>query len=238
MSSSVTVDARRRYRCIVAICRPVPFALSCGSLGCRMLIWNTEFMRYAYPAIFSEEQDGVTVTFPDVPEAITWGATRPEARERAADALISALSTYVEENRPNPKPSPARGRDVVSVTALEATKLALHDAMLAAWPVQPRAGWSARAGRKGGPSPARSAAAQCHRCCRSRAPLPRQARGSHRAGCRLRSRLDHGRIPNRYYDAVRGPLPRRASWPRSRSRVVPSSLAARWRSTLRPCAAA
>src|ERR1700693_3497510 len=97
-----------------------------------MLIWNTESMRYRYPAIFSEEQDGVTVTFPDVREAIAWGATRPEARERAADALISALSTYVEENRPSPKPSPARGRDVVSVTALEATKLALHDAMLAA----------------------------------------------------------------------------------------------------------
>jgi antitoxin HicB len=97
-----------------------------------MPIWNSEFMRYAYPAIFSGEPDGVTVMFPDVPEALTWGATRAEAWERAADALISALSIHVEENRPNPKPSPARGRDVVSVTALEATKLALHDAMLAA----------------------------------------------------------------------------------------------------------
>ena len=38
----------------------------------------------------------------------------------------------MEDNRPNPKPSAARGRSVVSVTALEATKLALHDAMLAA----------------------------------------------------------------------------------------------------------
>ena len=89
-------------------------------------------MHYGYPAILSEEQDGVTVTFPDVPEAVTWGTTRSEAREHAADALISALSAYVEENRPNPKPSPTRGRDVVLVTALEATKLALHDAMLAA----------------------------------------------------------------------------------------------------------
>lgn len=89
-------------------------------------------MRYGYPAIFSEERDGVTVTFPDVPEAVTWGATRSEAREHAGDALISALSAYVEENRSSPKPSPARGRDVVSVTALEAMKLALHDAMLAA----------------------------------------------------------------------------------------------------------
>jgi len=46
--------------------------------------------------------------------------------------LISALSAYVEENRPIPKPSPARGREIVSVAALEAMKLALHDAMLAA----------------------------------------------------------------------------------------------------------
>ena len=89
-------------------------------------------MRYGYPAIFSEERDGITVTFPDVPEAVTWGATLLQARQHAADALISALSAYVEENRPSPKPSPPRGREIVSVTALEAMKLALHDAMLAA----------------------------------------------------------------------------------------------------------
>jgi antitoxin HicB len=88
-------------------------------------------MRYAYPARFAEEPDGVTATFPDVPEAVTGGATRAEAEGRAADALISALSVYAEENGPNPKPSAPRGRPVVFVTALEAAKLALHDAMLA-----------------------------------------------------------------------------------------------------------
>ncbi len=89
-------------------------------------------MRYAYPAIFSEAPDGVSVSFPDVPEAITWGATQEEARERAGDALISALSVYVEEGRYSPKPSAARGREVVAVSALEAIKLALHDAMVEA----------------------------------------------------------------------------------------------------------
>ena len=89
-------------------------------------------MRYAYPAILAEAPDGVTVTFPDVPEAVTCAATRAEAEVRAADALLSTLSAYIEENRPNPKPSAARGRPVVSVTAPEATKLALHNAMLAA----------------------------------------------------------------------------------------------------------
>jgi antitoxin HicB len=89
-------------------------------------------MRYGYPAIFSEEPDGVTVRFPDVPEAVTWGATRAEAMEHAAHALVSALSVYVDASRPTPKPSAARGRTIVSVTALEAMKLALHDAMVTA----------------------------------------------------------------------------------------------------------
>ncbi len=89
-------------------------------------------MRYAYPANVLQEADGVTVTFPDVTEAITCGTTPTEALERAADALISALATYVEDDRATPPPSTSRGRPVTGVTALEATKLALHDAMLAA----------------------------------------------------------------------------------------------------------
>jgi antitoxin HicB len=89
-------------------------------------------MRYAYPANVQQEAEGVTVTFPGVPEAITCGTTPAEALERAADALVSALATYVEDDRATPSPSAPRGRPVIGVTALEATKLALHDAMLAA----------------------------------------------------------------------------------------------------------
>lgn len=87
-------------------------------------------MRFAYPADILEEADGVTVTFPDVPEAITSGETRAEALERAADALISALSGYVDAGEHVPRPSADRGRPAVSVMALEAAKLALHEAML------------------------------------------------------------------------------------------------------------
>lgn len=89
-------------------------------------------MRFAYPIEINEAADGITVTFPDVPEAITDGATRAEAIERAADALVSALSFYVEEGEALPRPSPAKGRMMVSVTALEAVKLALHEAMIEA----------------------------------------------------------------------------------------------------------
>lgn len=89
-------------------------------------------MRYAYAAELLEEPDGITVTFPDMPGAITCGDTREEALERAEDALISMTAALVEDNRPIPHPSPARGRPLVSVPALAAAKLALHDAMLSA----------------------------------------------------------------------------------------------------------
>jgi Uncharacterised protein family (UPF0150). len=89
-------------------------------------------MRFAYPIEVNEAADGVTIAFPDVPEAVTDGGTRAEAIERAADALVSALSFYVEDGEPLPRPSPAKGRPMISVTALEAAKLALHDAMIEA----------------------------------------------------------------------------------------------------------
>lgn len=87
-------------------------------------------MRFAYPAALSVARDVVTVTFPDVPGTITAGATEAEALAHAADALVTALSFLVERGEPVPRPSPARGRPLVSVPVLEAAKLALHQRML------------------------------------------------------------------------------------------------------------
>src|SRR5271166_4778375 len=90
-------------------------------------------MRYAYPYTMEPQPEGgFAVTFPDVPEAITEGNTAGEARARAEDALVAALSFYTGDSRPRPNPSPARGRPVAIVPPLVAAKLALHDAMLAA----------------------------------------------------------------------------------------------------------
>jgi antitoxin HicB len=90
-------------------------------------------VRHAYPVNLETEPDGqVNVTFDDVPEAITWGADRAEALRQAEDCLVSALACYVRDGRPLPRPSPARGRPVVAVPALDAAKLALHEAMLEA----------------------------------------------------------------------------------------------------------
>lgn len=88
-------------------------------------------MRYAYPVVLAEQPEGGFVaSFPDVPEALTQGETREEALEMAADALVAGLSFYVEAGGRLPAPSAAGGRPVVSVPVLEATKLALHEAML------------------------------------------------------------------------------------------------------------
>jgi antitoxin HicB len=89
-------------------------------------------MRYAFPYhLESQPEGGFTVTFPDVPEAITQGDTREEAATMAEDALVTALSFYTDDGRPPPRPSPARGRPVAFVPPLVAAKLALHEAMLA-----------------------------------------------------------------------------------------------------------
>jgi len=88
--------------------------------------------RFAWPAEVLEEPEGTTVTFPDVPGAITWGATRAEAMERAADALVSVFSALIEDGKPVPSPSDAQGRPAVSIGPLDAAKVALHNAMLEA----------------------------------------------------------------------------------------------------------
>lgn len=89
-------------------------------------------MRYAYPFIAtSQPEGGYTVTFPDIPEAITEGETLDEAAVNAEQALTTALSFYTDEDRPLPIPSAEHGFPVAIVAPLVAAKLALHDAMLA-----------------------------------------------------------------------------------------------------------
>jgi antitoxin HicB len=90
-------------------------------------------MRYAYPyELQPQPEGGFTVTFKDVPEAITQGETEKEAAAMAEDALVIALSFYTDNGETLPRPSPADGRPVAHVPPLVAAKLALHDAMLAA----------------------------------------------------------------------------------------------------------
>ena len=67
---------------------------------------------------------GFTVTFPDIPEAISEGDTEVEALSHARDALVSALDFYVERHRPVPSPSrPMRGQKVVELPVSLAAKV-------------------------------------------------------------------------------------------------------------------
>jgi antitoxin HicB len=92
---------------------------------------ETARMRYAYPVVLAPESDGsaVNVSFPDVPEALTWGDDEAEALELAEDCLVTALDFYVTAGRALPKPGPARGRPMIAVPPLVAAKLALYSAM-------------------------------------------------------------------------------------------------------------
>jgi antitoxin HicB len=64
---------------------------------------------FDYPVELAQDDNGtVLATFPDVPEAITFGSDDDEALLRAVDALETALSFYVDARQPLPVPSKAR----------------------------------------------------------------------------------------------------------------------------------
>ena len=64
--------------------------------------------KYAYPAIFTKEENGYSVAFPDLDGCFTCGDTLPEAMEMAQDALCLALYDREEDAEPIPPPSDVR----------------------------------------------------------------------------------------------------------------------------------
>jgi antitoxin HicB len=84
-----------------------------------------------YPALFSPDGDGYLVTFRDIPEAITAGSTKDEARSMSADALLSAMDFYFEDRRVAPPPSePKKGEELVALPASASAKVLLLNAMI------------------------------------------------------------------------------------------------------------
>lgn len=84
---------------------------------------------FDYPVILTPDEGTVLVTFPDVPEAITFGADEDEALLQAVDALETGLAFYVDARKPLPVPSAAEGRPTVRPSALECAKLGVYQAM-------------------------------------------------------------------------------------------------------------
>lgn len=85
---------------------------------------------FNYPVVLSQDGDTLLVTFPDVPEAITFGNTEEEALLHAVDALETALSFYVDARKPLPEPSVCPDSPTVRPSALEGIKLAVYREMM------------------------------------------------------------------------------------------------------------
>ncbi|MGI9437853.1 MAG: type II toxin-antitoxin system HicB family antitoxin [Geminicoccaceae bacterium] len=91
-------------------------------------------MEFVYPAKLTPDENGrYLVTFRDVAEALTDGATIEEALVEAEDALDGALLGYVDDARfPRPIPEPSkkqRGEYLIRISPRSAAKLALHHAL-------------------------------------------------------------------------------------------------------------
>jgi antitoxin HicB len=87
--------------------------------------------RYSFPAQLQRQPDGsFLVRFPDLPEALTDGATKAEALVEAADCLSEALAGRIRRAEPVPAPSLVTG-DVhwVAPDATIALKAALYSGL-------------------------------------------------------------------------------------------------------------
>jgi antitoxin HicB len=86
-----------------------------------------------YPIVLEQDDnDTLLVSFPDIPEAHTFGDDETDALVRAKDALVTALEARIRDREPIPKPSAiGRGMFAVAVPALVELKLGLYETMRA-----------------------------------------------------------------------------------------------------------
>jgi len=87
---------------------------------------------FAYPALLTPDEidGGFTVTFRDLPEAITQGESVSDALDEASDALEEAIAGRIRRGDSIPQPSPLEDNELkVPVPALTAAKAALYLAL-------------------------------------------------------------------------------------------------------------
>ncbi|MBR1375523.1 MAG: hypothetical protein IJ566_05530 [Cardiobacteriaceae bacterium] len=84
-----------------------------------------------YFAKMEEASDGRTVSFRDIPEAITCGKTLEEAKFMTEDALLTAIEFYFEDNKFIPYPSQPNEAEIALYFPDGAySKVLLHNALL------------------------------------------------------------------------------------------------------------
>src|SRR5947207_12999567 len=81
-----------------------------------------------YSVILEPDDNGtVMVTFPDFPEAQTFGDDEADALTRASDALATIVDGYIRARRPLPAPSD--GHRFAELSPLMSTKVQIYNAM-------------------------------------------------------------------------------------------------------------
>jgi antitoxin HicB len=84
--------------------------------------------RFTYPIVLTKEDDTFLVSFPDFPEAHTFGETEEEAKTRAVDALATIIDAYISDRQAIPLPSTAK-RFSATLPLLMRAKVELYNAM-------------------------------------------------------------------------------------------------------------
>jgi predicted RNase H-like HicB family nuclease len=72
-----------------------------------------------YPAIFYNGEDGYSVSFPDLPGALTCGRTLEEAMEMAIDCMAGYIFTSKLDNEFIPEPTPVDNINLLDYVDLE-----------------------------------------------------------------------------------------------------------------------
>ncbi len=88
-------------------------------------------MLQSYPIILTPDENGTVIAqFHDVPEALTVGEDNTNALQWAQDALVVALTGYIEKRRDIPPPSsPEPGQKTVPLPPQVAMKLSIYQEM-------------------------------------------------------------------------------------------------------------
>lgn len=86
--------------------------------------------QYIYPAVFTYDEHGVAVSFPDLPGCNTCGKDQDEAVFMAKDAIAGHLSCMEDDNDPIPTPSDFRSiehDENEAIVVIEAWMLPLRE---------------------------------------------------------------------------------------------------------------
>ena len=79
-----------------------------------------------------DDNDTILVSFPDFPEAHTFGDTEADALVHARDALATVIDAYIKDRRAIPLPSAMIVKHRVAMPALVAAKVRLYEVMCGA----------------------------------------------------------------------------------------------------------